>query len=103
MKKRLLAIILSLCLCLGILPTALAATADSGQTVGFDPNNYKGKITKISVKEPYTKDGITYLPMEVKFHVNGISAIPTRFTSWRVITTSTLPTAEQPRACPASD
>ena len=70
MKKRLLAIILSLCLCLGILPTALAATADSGQTVGFDPNNYKGKITKISVKEPYTKDGITYLPMEVKFHVN---------------------------------
>ena len=70
MKKRLLAIILSLCLCLGILPTALAATADSGQTVGFDPNNYKGKITKISVKEPYTKDGITYLPMEVSFHVN---------------------------------
>ena len=70
MKKRLLAIILSLCLCLGILPTALAATADSDQTVGFDPNNYKGKITKISVKEPYTKDGITYLPMEVSFHVN---------------------------------
>ena len=23
-----------------------AATADSDQTVGFDPNNYKGKITK---------------------------------------------------------
>lgn len=70
MKKRLLAILLSLCLCLGMLPAVSAATVDSGQKVGFDPNNYKGKITKISVKEPYTKDGITYLPMEVSFHVN---------------------------------
>ena len=74
MKKRLLAIVLSLCLCMGMMSagitSASAAAADSDQAVGFDPNNYKGKITKISVKEPYTKDGITYLNMEVKFHVN---------------------------------
>ena len=70
MKKQLLAIILSLCLCVGMLPAASAAVTDSDQTVGFDPNNYKGRITKASVKEPYTKDGITYLPIEVSFHVN---------------------------------
>ena len=74
MKKRLLAIILSLCLCMGMMSAGItavsAAAADSDSEVGFDPNNYKGKITKISVKEPYTKDGITYLPMEVNFHVN---------------------------------
>ena len=73
MKKRLLAIILSLCLCMGMMSagiTAVSAAADSDREIGFDPNNYKGKITKISVKEPYTKDGITYLPMEVNFHVN---------------------------------
>lgn len=74
MKKRLLAIILSLCLCMGMMSAGItavsAAATDSDREIGFDPNNYKGKITKISVKEPYTKDGITYLPMEVNFHVN---------------------------------
>ena len=74
MKKRLLAIILSLCLCMGMMSAGInavsAAVTKSDREVGFDPNNYKGKITKISVKEPYTKDGITYLPMEVNFHVN---------------------------------
>lgn len=75
MKKKLLAILLALTMLIGILPmSALSAYAkevgDQLATTGFDPNNYKGKITKISVKEPYTKDGITYLPMEVNFHVN---------------------------------
>ena len=72
MKKRILAIILSLCLCMipVCMTAASAVKVDSDQTVGFDPNNYKGKITKISVKEPYTKEGVTYLPMEVNFHVN---------------------------------
>ncbi len=74
MKKKILAILLSLCLCITMIPlgavTASSAVVDDEQAVGFDANNYKGKITKISVKEPYTKDGITYLPMEVKFHVN---------------------------------
>lgn len=74
MKKRLLAIILSLCLCITMIPlgmvTVSSAKIDDEQTVGFNPENYRGNITKISVKEPYTKDGITYLPMEVSFHVN---------------------------------
>lgn len=75
MKKKLLSILLALTMLIGVLPmSGLTASAkDTGDDLaatGFDPNNYKGQITKISVKEPYTKDGITYLPMEVNFHVN---------------------------------
>ncbi len=75
MKKKVLAVFLALVMLIGMIPmTALSAAAkDTGEALastGFDPNNYKGKITKVSVKEPYTKDGITYLPMEVSFHVN---------------------------------
>ena len=74
MKKRLLAILLSLCLCITMIPlgmvTALSAEVDDKQTVGFNPENYRGNITKISVKEPYTKDGKTYLPMHIHFHAN---------------------------------
>ena len=74
MKKRLLAILLSLCLCITMIPlgmvTALSAEVDDEQTVGFNPENYRGNITKISVKEPYTKDGKTYLPMHIHFHAN---------------------------------
>ena len=74
MKKRLSAILLSLCLCISMIPlgavTASSAKIDNEQAVGFNPENYKGKITKISVKEPYTKDGKTYLPMHIHFHAN---------------------------------
>ena len=73
MTKKLLAILLALALLIGILPMGVLSAAAQETDLadsGFDPNNYKGKITKISVKEPYTKDGVTYLPMHVHFHVN---------------------------------
>ena len=67
MKKRLSAIVLALCLCLGMLPAASAAS-DSGQAVGFSPDNFKAQIKKVSIGAPITGlDGKKYLPVDVHF------------------------------------
>ncbi|MBQ1453606.1 MAG: hypothetical protein IIZ23_06525, partial [Ruminococcus sp.] len=72
MKKRLLAIVLSLCLCMGMMSagitSASAAAADSGQAVGFSPDNFKAQIKKVSIGAPITGlDGKKYLPVDVHF------------------------------------
>ena len=70
--KTVLAILLSLCLCIGMIPagvlSATAAVVDESNSVGFSPNNFKAQIKKVSIGAPITgSDGKKYLPVDVHF------------------------------------
>ena len=56
--KTVLAILLSLCLCIGMIPagvlSATAAVVDESNSVGFSPNNFKAQIKKVSIGAPIT-------------------------------------------------
>ncbi len=69
--KTALAILLSLCLCIGMVPAGMlsagAANGDS-EPVGFSPDNFKAQIKKVSIGAPITGlDGKKYLPVDVHF------------------------------------
>lgn len=70
--KTVLAILLSLCLCIGMIPagvlSATAAVVDESNSVGFSPDNFKAQIKKVSIGAPITgTDGKKYLPVDVHF------------------------------------
>ncbi|MBQ4262366.1 MAG: hypothetical protein II709_10820, partial [Ruminococcus sp.] len=70
--KTVLAILLSLCLCIGMMPlgalSAAAADVDESNSVGFSPDNFKAQIKKVSIGAPITgTDGKKYLPVDVHF------------------------------------
>ena len=71
MTKTALAILLSLCLCIGMIPAGIisvGAAADDSQSVGFSPDNFKAQIKKVSIGAPITgTDGKKYLPVDVHF------------------------------------
>ena len=73
MKRKLLALFLALTMLVSIIPiTALSAAAkNTGETLaatGFDPNNFKAQIKKVSIGAPITgTDGKKYLPVDVHF------------------------------------
>lgn len=73
MKKRILSILLALCLCLSIIPmsslSTAAKTVDDGLVeTGFSPDNFKAQIKKVSIGAPITgTDGKKYLPVDVHF------------------------------------
>ncbi len=69
--KTALVILLSLCLCIGMVPAGMlsagAANGDS-EPVGFSPDNFKAQIKKVSIGAPITGlDGKKYLPVDVHF------------------------------------
>ena len=69
--KTVLAILLSLCLCIGMMPLgalSAAAVVDESDSVGFSPDNFKAQIKKVSIGAPITGlDGKKYLPVDVHF------------------------------------
>ena len=73
MKKRILSILLALCLCLSIIPMSSLSTAaktvdDDLVETGFSPDNFKAQIKKVSIGAPITgTDGKKYLPVDVHF------------------------------------
>ena len=73
MKKRILSILLALCLCLSIIPMSSLSTAaktvdDDLVETGFSPDNFKAQIKKVSIGAPITgSDGKKYLPVDVHF------------------------------------
>ena len=73
MKKRILSILLALCLCLSIIPMSSLSTAaktvdDDLVETGFSPENFKAQIKKVSIGAPITgTDGKKYLPVDVHF------------------------------------
>lgn len=73
MKRRLLAILLTLVLLIGIIPmSAFSASAkavdDELAETSFSPDNFKTQIQKVSIGAPITgTDGKKYLPVDVHF------------------------------------
>ena len=72
MTKTALAILLLLCLCIGMIPVGMlsagAAVVDESDSVGFSPDNFKAQIQKVSIGAPITgTDGKKYLPVDVHF------------------------------------
>ena len=73
MKKRIIAILLTLIMLVGVIPvTAITASAKAVDDVlaetGFSPDNFKAQIKKVSIGAPITgSDGKKYLPVDVHF------------------------------------